>query len=71
METKLRIEGMTCANCSQTVRHALTSIPGVESALVNFPSGEAEVRGSADPVVLIKAVEEAGYQAKVKESDRA
>lgn len=71
METKLRIEGMTCAHCAQSVRHALTAVEGVESALVNVPEGEAEVQGTADASVLVEAVEKAGYGAAAQEQDDA
>lgn len=62
---------MTCAHCAQSVRHALTAVEGVESALVNVPVSEAEVQGTAEARVLVEAVEKAVYGAAVQEQDDA
>jgi Cu+-exporting ATPase len=65
----LRIEGMTCAACAQTVEGALRSIPGVISASVNFPVERASVvvNPSVSFAMLKKAVEDAGYGVREKE----
>jgi Cu2+-exporting ATPase len=43
-EAELVIEGMTCAACAWLVEHAMSRVPGVESAHVNFTTGRARVR---------------------------
>src|SRR4051812_47826981 len=67
--TELSIEGMTCGNCARHVTEALQSVPGVHSAMVNLDSRGALVRwspaGARNPVALVAAVQEAGYQAKL------
>lgn len=65
----LRIEGMTCAACAQTVEGALRGIPGVISASVNFPVERAFVvaNPSVSFAMLKKAVEDAGYGVREKE----
>ena len=65
MEMQLRIEGMTCASCVSRVENALLSVPGVESAAVNFATEKALVRApeSVSLSSLIQAVQGAGYRA--------
>jgi len=68
---KLRITGMTCPHCAQTVKKSLESIEGVIEVKVYFPRGYAEVKTEEDVKVekLINAVKETGYGAEeVKES---
>jgi copper chaperone CopZ len=65
----LTVEGMTCEACSQHVTTALTKVPGVAAANVNYKSGYAVVVPSAktspNPRNLMSAVEQAGYKAVV------
>jgi len=66
-EEILRIEGMTCAGCSQAVERALSRVPGVETASINLLTGEAQVKHT-DPVsteALLAAVDAAGYKASL------
>ncbi|HZV06213.1 MAG TPA: mercury(II) reductase [Gemmataceae bacterium] len=39
----LRISGMTCDSCAAHVKKALENVPGVRSASVSYPKGQAEV----------------------------
>ncbi|MBA1276824.1 MULTISPECIES: heavy metal translocating P-type ATPase [Pseudomonadaceae] len=70
---ELAVEGMTCASCVGRVERALLKLPGVSSASVNLASERArvEVLGTADPAVLIQAVEAAGYQARAANTAQA
>lgn len=64
----IEIKGMTCGHCTSAVREALLGVQGVEKVLdVNLQSGNAMVEGSADPAALVKAVEEEGYKASVRQ----
>ena len=62
----LQIEGMTCNACVNSVERSLNAIPGV-SATVNFAAETAHVLAPTDlnKKELIKAVEKAGYKAKL------
>ncbi len=60
----LTIGGMTCASCVSRVERALKSVPGVQTATVNLATERATVTGSADAALLIKAVGDAGYDAR-------
>lgn len=64
MATTLRVEGTNCENCELTVEEALRRVEGVESAAVNRRTGVATVEGEADPLELVEAVREAGYEAE-------
>lgn len=66
MQTKLKIEGMTCQMCVQHVTKALQNIPGVNQAAVVLETDSALVEGdNYDPQSLIDAVKEEGYGAQV------
>ncbi|NJD67234.1 MAG: copper-translocating P-type ATPase [candidate division NC10 bacterium] len=59
------IRGMSCASCVQHIEQALSSVPGVVSASVNFATDRATVTYLApivQPSDLRKAIEDAGYQ---------
>lgn len=58
----LKVKGMTCGHCAQTVTRALEAMPEVERALVDLDSGEVTVEGKADPMMLARAIAEAGYE---------
>ena len=61
LRVSLPIEGMTCATCAGRVERALTALPGVAAASVNFATGRAEVTGSAPVAAMSEAVADAGY----------
>lgn len=63
--TELAIEGMTCASCVARVERALASLPGVIAARVNLATERATVEGSTVAALLVKAVEDAGYDARL------
>jgi Cu+-exporting ATPase len=58
------VGGMTCASCVARVEQALTSVPGVISAVVNLSSEKATVEyiEGTEFADLRRAVEEAGYE---------
>lgn len=61
----LQIEGMTCASCVARVERALKTVSGVTYASVNLATERAHVIGQADPAALIRAIEDAGYYARL------
>jgi copper chaperone CopZ len=62
---KLAIEKMTCDHCVKSVTEALSKVPGVEKVIdVNLSRKEALVSGHARPEQLIRAVAEAGFEAR-------
>lgn len=65
-QTDLLIEGMTCASCVRRVEKALSKVPGVTEASVNFATERATVsfQGELDTAALTRAVSDAGYVAR-------
>ncbi|WP_330961281.1 heavy metal translocating P-type ATPase [Photobacterium sp. 53610] len=59
------IEGASCASCVEKIESALKNVPGVEQAEMNLAERTVSVAGNVSAEDLIKAVEKAGYQAKV------
>ncbi len=66
---ELLIEGASCAGCVKKIETALQNVPGVVHAEMNFAQRTASIEGTADTGTLIKAVEGAGYGAKVQQSE--
>jgi len=61
----IKIEGMHCHRCQQTIRKALQANPGVHEVEVDFLSGQASVLYDPDVVnvrTLVDTVIEAGYR---------
>jgi len=59
----VRIAGMSCTNCSETVTEAVEELDGVESASVNYATDEGTVRHDPDVASLAEvygAIERAG-----------
>lgn len=62
---QLRLIGMTCAGCANTIEKALNQVNGVEAAQVNFATETATVTGAGISLEsLQEAVKQAGYEAK-------
>jgi Cu+-exporting ATPase len=63
---------MTCNNCARHVTEALQGVAGVSSATVSLEEERASVRWQADAPenveAAIKAVEAAGFEAKVRDA---
>ncbi|MDE2344061.1 MAG: mercury(II) reductase, partial [Betaproteobacteria bacterium] len=66
----LHITGMTCDSCAMHVKEALEKVPGVQSAVVSYPEGTAEVTTLSDTPsnALIATVTELGYKAVLAEA---
>ncbi|MGC8833032.1 MAG: heavy metal translocating P-type ATPase [Armatimonadota bacterium] len=67
---RLSLGGLTCASCAARVEKALLGVAGVRSAAVNLASMTAYVeceKSACSPENLIRAVQEAGYQAQLQE----
>ena len=73
-KTILKIEGMTCAACSNRVEKALGALDGVVSATVNLPAEKATVtfrKGEITLEDLAAAVEKSGYTVVSEERGRS
>jgi len=68
-DVTLVIEGMTCASCVRRVERSLSRVEGTHEAAVNLATGRAAVRGSAPVASLVRAIEHAGYHARIIEDE--
>ena len=75
METSyLRLQGMSCATCANTIEQSIRGVPGVSQCNVNFVTGQATVQ--YDPhhthlKTIQEAVSKAGYAAQPIQEIRA
>ena len=60
------IGGMSCASCQARVEKAAGAVAGVDSAVVSLLTNTLTVEGDPQDADIIKAVENAGYTAKIK-----
>ena len=58
---------MSCAACVARVEKAVNSVPGVNSCSVSLLTNSMGVEGNVDTTEIIKAVENAGYGATLKD----
>ncbi len=65
-----QVTGMSCAACSARVEKAVSAVPGVTACSVSLLTNSMGVEGTASPVEIIRAVEDAGYGA-TRKGDRA
>ena len=68
--TTLKITGMTCDSCAAHVKDALEKVPGVQSAVVSYAKGAAQLAldpGTA-PDALTAAVAGLGYKATLADA---
>ncbi|MEO0756542.1 MAG: heavy metal translocating P-type ATPase [Cyanobacteria bacterium J06648_16] len=64
--TTLKLKGMSCAACANSVETAIKQVPGVSRAQVNFAAEQARVEydtGSTSLAAIQAAVADAGYEA--------
>ena len=64
------VTGMSCAACSARVEKAVSKVDGVSACSVSLLTNSMGVEGDVDSASVIRAVEEAGYGAALKEADR-
>ena len=63
---ELKVEGMDCQGCVQSVTRMLNGVPGVETVDVSLEQGRARVTydpARAGVAEMKKAVQRAGYKA--------
>lgn len=61
----VKIEGMTCGGCEQTIENAVKQLAGVESVEASHVAGNAIIEiepSKLDTVVIKKIIDESGYK---------
>lgn len=69
---RLKVTGMTCSGCANSVKKALLAVSGVDAAEVDLAAARATVRMDSLRVTrqdLERAVQSAGYQAELLSSE--
>ncbi|MEO8184091.1 MAG: heavy metal-associated domain-containing protein [Deltaproteobacteria bacterium] len=68
VNTILNVAGMSCGSCVRHVTSALSAVPGVSKVNVQLKSGLVEVQHQDDAPLqaLIEALQDAGYDARVR-----
>lgn len=64
VDANLRVEGMTCTGCEETIAKGVGALAGVDSISANHLDSTAFVRFDANKTDLVKiseAIEERGY----------
>ena len=67
---QISIDGMVCSACVASVERALERTQGVADVAVNLDNGEAFVAYESDKISvnsLLKAVDEAGFEASIND----
>ncbi len=73
-DLNLKLRGMSCASCANSIEQAILSVPGVVEGNVNFSSDRASVRYDPKQTninIITQAVADIGYEAQVIPSDLA
>lgn len=60
------VTGMTCGHCESSVRHQVSTLPGVRDLTVSAAAGEVIITtsGLVSDDAVVRAVAEAGYIAR-------
>lgn len=58
---QFKIPGMTCGGCAASVRKALGTVVGVESAEIDLSTRTVALTGSADREAVTDALTRAGF----------
>lgn len=70
-EQEYHIEGAGCASCVSKIEQAISQLPQVQSAHMNFADRSVIVLGDAPSEAVVEAVANAGYRARaLKEPDQ-
>lgn len=66
---ELKIKGMHCVGCENTVKEAVSSLKGVKNAKVDYARENAIIEFDAaktDAKSIMRAVKNAGFEAETK-----
>ncbi|MCI9073940.1 MAG: heavy metal translocating P-type ATPase [Lachnospiraceae bacterium] len=64
------VTGMSCAACSARVEKAVSGVQGVTSCSVSLLTNSMGVEGNASPEAIVEAVQNAGYDAALKNKEK-
>ena len=67
----LKIEGMHCDGCAQTIKALIGSEPGVRASDVSYKDGQARILYDPQTIAehqLVKVIEKSGYRVPAQAS---
>ncbi|HLT25842.1 MAG TPA: cation transporter [Zeimonas sp.] len=64
--TTFDVKGMTCGHCAQAVTKAVREIDAQARVEVDLASGTVRVESTRPPASIEQAIEEAGYEARLR-----
>lgn len=67
MKRTLQLSGLHCGHCVKSVEKALSELPTVINVQVDLPSQQAVIESEEFPEVLIKTIENIGFDATLIE----
>ncbi len=70
LERTLRVTGLDCASCAQTLENGVARLPGVQACQVHFASGTLHVVGEVPLEQITARVRELGYDLANTEEQR-
>lgn len=65
IETHYSVSGMKCGGCIARATEAVSKLPGFVEARFDLAAKSAVVKGRVDPQAVIRALNGAGYPAKL------
>jgi P-type Cu+ transporter len=71
-DLNIKLQGMSCASCANSIEKAILNVPGVVESNVNFSTDRATIRYDPKQTkidLITKAVTDIGYQAQVIPAD--
>jgi Cu+-exporting ATPase len=63
---EIDVQGMTCEGCVNSVKRALSRVPGVKTVDVDLAAGRASVTGPNERDALLTALQKAGYSGAIR-----
>jgi copper chaperone len=57
----LKVEGITCGGCANSIKKALASAAPGSEVIVDIEGGKVKVAGGADRARVVDAIEGAGF----------
>lgn len=61
MNVAIQVAGMSCEHCANTIRQAVSALPGVDHVDVDVSRGVVTVDGDCDLAAISAAIADAGY----------
>jgi len=61
MSVAIRVTGMSCGHCANTIRQAVSTLAGVDRVDVDVAGGIVTVDGDGDAAAISAAIADAGY----------